>query len=254
MSNHAIAKATPRRLLAVLVTALLATPATLGCGDDSSGSRGAPPKSKPANKAKKKAPRKRGRGKSQKLKLYTKVEDLVSPEEARAIRHHFVARDFNPDPTGNETRDPFRSYVVAQSARGAAAEQGGVTVATTEVCTEKNMVAPNPLAKDPRARQSYSLRDLRLAGIVLKGTRHYALFRDSGGFGHAVKRGDCLGKEKARVVKIGTGFVRLEVIPDPLPNQPAREPQKREIQLHPEELQLESDQMETTTEVPEPAQ
>jgi len=254
MSNYAATKVGPLRLLAVLAALMLAAPVSSGCGDDGGGSSG--PQRKAASSKKKTKKKKRGRkGKQQSLKMYSKVEDLVSADEARAIRHTFVTRDFNPDPTGNETRDPFRSYVVAQTATGAAAEEGGVTVATTEVCTEKNMVAPNPLAKDPRARQSYSLRDLRLMGIVLKGTRHYALFRDSGGFGHTVKRGDCLGKEKARVVKIGTGFVRLEVIPDPLPNQPAREPQKREIQLHPEELQLEGDQVETTTtETSEPTQ
>jgi Tfp pilus assembly protein PilP len=235
MGNHARKKFKLRSLLPILAAVMLAVPLAAACGDDS-GSSSAPQQKRRAQ-PKPQAQAKKDMG----VKLYSKVEDVVTPEEAKAIRHRFRARDFNPDPTGNEIRDPFRSYVVTQSSVGQATEEGGVTVATTEVCTEKNMVAPSPLAKDPRARQSYSLRDLNLAGIVLKGTRHYALFRDSGGFGHTVKRGDCLGKEKARVVKIGAGFVRLEVVPEPLPNQPAREPQKREIQLHPEELTLETD-------------
>jgi len=246
MIDHAGTTTRPRWLLSMFAAVLLAAPVSLGCGDDKPSSGGAAKKKKNTKKKKKKKKAARGK-KAASLKLYTKIEDVVDTEEAVAIRHEFGPRDFNPDPTGNETRDPFRSYVVAQTTSGRAADEGGVTVATTEVCTEKNMVAPNPLAKDPRGRQSYSLRDLRLAGILLKGTRHYALFRDGGGYGHTVKRGDCVGKEKARVVKIGTGFVRLEVIPDPLPNQPAREPQKREIQLHPEELLFEPDSMESTT-------
>lgn len=254
MNRHEATRVTPRWLLVVLGAALLVLPIAPGCGDDSPSSSPPPKKKAAAAKTAKKGGKRGRRGRQVALKLYSKIEDIVSADEAVAIRHDFIARDFNPDPTGNEVRDPFRSYVVRQTTSGQPVGEGGVTVATTEVCTEKNMVAPNPLAKDPRARQSYSLRDLRLAGIVLKGTRHYALFRDTGGFGHSVKRGDCLGKEKARVVKIGTGFVRLEVIPDPLPNQPAREPQKREIQLHPEELQLDSDQMEAPTETSEQPQ
>ncbi len=231
MGNHSRHGRAPRWLVIAWFGVALALP-TLGCGDDApKQSSGAA--TKPAAKPK---PKRKPRGKKGKLKAYTKVEDLVGAEEAAKIRHKFVASDFNPDPSGDERRDPFRSYVVSQSIKKS--EVGGLTVATTEVCTEKNMVAPSPLAKDPRARMSYSLRDLQLRGVVLRGTKSYALFRDSGGFGHTVRRGDCLGKEKAKVVKIGAGFVRLEVIPDALPNQPAREPQKREIQLHPEELEI----------------
>lgn len=235
MGNRARQGLTSRLVVAAIMAAL-AVPGGLGCGDDAPAKKATKPAAKKASKAK----RKTGKG-GEPVKMLTKVEDIVTdPEEAKRIRHRFVTADFDPDPVGDESRDPFRSYVVIQalSRQG----EGGLTVATTEVCTEKNMVAPSPRAKDPRARQSYSLRDLRLAGIVLRGTKSYALFRDSGGFGHHVKRGDCLGKEKAKVVKIGAGFVRLEVIPDPLPNQPAREPQKREIQLHPEELQIDEDE------------
>ena len=233
----------PRWLAVAWLGAAFILPA-VGCGGDS------PPKAASKGATKKEpgdgegggtaAKGKKGAKKPKKgevsIKLYSKVEDVVDAEEAKKIRHKFVAADFNPDPVGNERRDPFRSYVVVQAIKKG--DGGGLSVATTEVCTEQNMVAPDPLAKDPRARMSYSLRDLQLVGIVLRGTKSYALFRDTGGFGHTVTRGDCLGKEKAKVVKIGAGFVRLEVIPDPLPNQPAREPQKREIQLHPEEMEV----------------
>lgn len=166
------------------------------------------------------------------LGAYTKVEDMVSdPAEADALRHRFVRRDFEVDPTGNENRDPFRSYVVMQPGVGSSGDEGSVQ--PTELCTAKNMVASN-----------YSLRDLRLQGIVLRGTRSYALFVDSAGFGHIVRRDDCLGKEKAQVEKIGTGFVRLEILPEPSPNAAPLPPQKREIQLYPEELQLDESALE----------
>jgi hypothetical protein len=85
------------------------------------------------------------------------------------------------------------------------------------------------------------MRDLRLMGIVLRGTRSYALFRDSAAFGHIVKRGDCLGKEKARVETIGAGFVRLKVTPEAPPGAPAPAPETRDIALHPEEIAIEAD-------------
>ena len=85
---------------------------------------------------------------------------------------------------------------------------------------------------------NYSLRDLNLIGIVLRGTRSYALFRDSGGYGHIVPRGDCLGKEQARVENIGAGFVRLAVTPEAPPGAPAPAAQTRDILLYPEELSV----------------
>lgn len=251
MGNQSRHGRAPRWLAVACLGAALALPAT-GCGDDPPKKAATKGAAKPA--AAKAAPKKAPKGKkgAVSIKQYAKIEDVVSPEEAAQIRHKFRPEDFNPDPSGDDRRDPFRSYVVIQALKRS--DSGGLTVATTEVCTEKNMVAPSPLAKDPRARMSYSLRDLQLVGVVLRGTKSYALFRDSGGFGHTVRRGDCLGKEKAKVVKIGAGFVRLEVIPDALPNQPAREPQKREIQLYPAEIEVDDVlRDETQTEPSEPA-
>lgn len=209
-------------LLLIGALALSAAPALSACGDDSK------PKKKDTTKkkaAKKKKKRGGGGGKSSDtLQTYTKVEDRVDAEEAEKLRHEFKGGDFIPDVTGAENRDPFRSYVVAQV--GINSDEA-VQVQPTDICGKDNMVATN-----------YSLRDLRLVGIVLRGTRSYALFRDTASFGHIVRRGDCLGKEKARVASIGSGFVSLEVIPEVAPNQPARPPQERSIQLYPEELQL----------------
>jgi hypothetical protein len=140
-------------------------------------------------------------------------------------RHNFDEKDFRPDVSGDENRDPFRSYVVrVPGNRGA---ENAPRIEVTEICTKENSVAPN-----------YSLRDLNLIGIVLRGTRSYALFRDTARLGHIVRRSDCLGKEKARVEAIGSGFVRLEVIPEAPPGAPAPAPQLRDISLHPEEYSV----------------
>jgi len=158
--------------------------------------------------------RKRSRGK--KLSTYDKVPDDFRPS--------FSDQSFVPDITGDLNRDPYRSYVV-NDARGQTASND--TINPTDVCTTENSVATN-----------YSLRDLNLIGIVLRGTRSYALFRDSGGYGHIVRRGDCLGKEQARVENIGAGFVRLAVTPEAPPGAPAPAAQTRDILLYPEELSV----------------
>jgi Tfp pilus assembly protein PilP len=182
------------------------------------------------------------------LTPYQKLEEVVPADEAEEIRRPFQPRDFAADITGNDNRDPFRSYVVRQTITAADAQPGGVTVATTEICTERNMVAPDPMSKDPRARKSYSLRDLRLAGIVMRGTRGYAIFRDSSGYGHLVRKGDCLGKEKARVTTIGAHIVKVEVVPEPGPNQLAQEPQERKFELYKDEIPLDDEVLEGNSE------
>lgn len=168
------------------------------------------------------------------LQFYSKIESYVSdPEEAKALRHVFTLRDFEPDPSGEENRDPFRSFVIQQPGGG----QGGASGAgqqpdeVSERCNTTNIVAP-----------TYSLRDLELIGIVLRGTRSYALFRDRSGYGHIVRRGDCLAQEQARVTAIRTGFVSLQLAPtSPLAGAEEQPQQEREIKLYPEELSLEAE-------------
>lgn len=143
------------------------------------------------------------------------------PDDFRPV---FSEQSFVPDITGDLNRNPFRSYVV-NDARGQTASSE--TINPTDVCTTENSVATN-----------YSLRELGLIGIVLRGTRSYALFRDSGSYGHIVRRGDCLGKEQARVENIGAGFVRLAVTPEAPPGAPAPAAQTRDILLYPEELSV----------------
>jgi Tfp pilus assembly protein PilP len=192
------------------------------CGGDEPKSSGAPaPPPKPAAKPGAKKPGQ----KNATLNVYPKVEDQVGVDERKTIRHTFRERDFASDPTGTENRDPFRSYVI--NIPGSLTDQPPTENTSTPDCSKKQMVATN-----------YSLRDLRLVGIVSRGTRKYALFQDSADVGRIVHRGDCLGREKARVKDIGAGFVTLEIIPEPVANQPPRPTEERSIPLYPEELKL----------------
>jgi Tfp pilus assembly protein PilP len=208
------------RVLAVTIALCAA------CGGDDPA-----PAAAPAGGAAKPAARpgaKKPLGKVATLTVYPKVEDRVGVDEREAIRHSFKDRDFIPDPTGTENRDPFRSYVI--TIPGSLNDGGtGMPVPVTEFCKDKKrMVAVN-----------YNLRDLRLVGIVTRGASKYALFQDTRDYGRIVHKGDCLGREKARVKDIGAGFVTLEIIPELVPNQAPRPNEERSIPLYPEELKLE---------------
>jgi len=196
-----------RTLLALLVAVPLGLSAS-ACGDDEP--------SAPPPPAKKKRRASSGKGKTTALDKYDQIED--------DFRRKLGESDFRPDSSGDENRDPFRSYVVRQGSVGRGTGSA-ITLQPTDVCTAKNSRAPG-----------FSLRDLRLIGIVLRGTRSYAQFRDGAGFGWIVRRGDCLGKEKAIVQAVGVGSVTLEVVPDAPPNQEPPPPERKDIPLYPEEL------------------
>lgn len=227
MSRHAPHQGRPVTWLGLAILGVML--AMGGCGDDGGSTSDAPRPITPV----KKNPRNNRRGQPQEqtedLTFYKKIEAYAADEEeAKRLRHTFTPGDFEPDITGDENRNPFRSYVIRQPGLGQQDQIEEGSGRKSEFCTSKNLVAP-----------TYSLRDLRLVGIVLRGTRSYALFRDSSSYGHIVRKGDCLGQEKARVAAIRTGFVSLEVIPEVAPNQPPRPPQERAIQLYPDELTVE---------------
>jgi len=190
-------------------------------GDEGKSTSSKPPAAKPKAGAKK-PPGKKGAT----LNVYPKVEDRVPVDERKKIRHEFRDRDFASDPSGTENRDPFRSYVITLP--GSLSDQQPGSVPVTEFCkNKKQMVATN-----------YSLRDLHLVGIVTRGTSKFALFQDTADVGRIVHRGDCLGREKARVKDIGPGFVTLEIVPEQIANQPPRPNEERSVPLYPEELKL----------------
>lgn len=207
----------------VLVATIAIAFATAGCGDGGSGTTPPPPKPGSGTKPGQKKPDK----KQVTLQVYPKIEDRVPVDERATIRKPFREKDFAVDPLGTENRDPFRSYVISQP--GSVIDTSQPVAEVTEFCkNKKQLIAVN-----------YNLRDLRLVGLVSRGPRKYALFQDTRDYGHVVHRGDCLGREKARVKEIAGGFVTLEIIPEQIPNQPVRPTEERSIPLYPEELKLE---------------
>jgi hypothetical protein len=61
---------------------------------------------------------------------------------------------------------------------------------------------------------------------------------DRGNLGHIIRRGDCVGKEKAVVRDIGTGYVTFVIAPGPEDKNPNKAPEERSVLLHPEGLQV----------------
>ena len=150
------------------------------------------------------------------------VEDRVPEPEKNSIRHTFKERDFTVD----TNRDPFQSFFV--------------TLPGTPVGPD--LTVPQPGAQctkpDQLVATNYSYTDLRLVGIVAQGTQRKVLMMDSGNLGHIIKRGDCVGKEKAMVKDIGTGYLTFVVMPDAVPNGNQRPPEEHSVQLHPSDLPL----------------
>jgi hypothetical protein len=203
-----------------LLTAVLLA----ACGGDHEDGAGAPAPPTPAAPA---ATAKMGEG-AQGLQTYRKVEDVVPEDERATIRRQFRDRDFMGDPTGSENRDPFRSYVINQPELIVDTRSGAEQ---TDRCPTKQLVA-----------SQHSMRDLRLVGIVSRGIRRFALFQGGGDVGHIVTRGDCVGKEKARVKDVGEGFVTLEQAAEQAPGQPPLPPEEHSIALYPEEQPLAPDE------------
>jgi Tfp pilus assembly protein PilP len=201
----------------VIVLAVL-----VGCGDEGTTSN-SPPPPPPAGGGPKPAAKPKGKGAT--LKQLPQIEDRVTEMERPTIRHVMREGDFRPDPLGMDNRDPFRSYVVNQgnldTGLAPAKQDEG------QKCDENAMVAHN-----------YNLRDLRLVGIVTKGVNKYALFQDPADYGHIVRRRECLGREKAKVKDIGSGFVTLEITPEQSASAPPRPTEERSIPLYPNELKL----------------
>ena len=125
--------------------------------------------------------------------------------ERDAIRHEFRDRDFAPD----QSRDPFESFVV---------NQGGIH--KTKVPIDLGGVCKR---EDQFVASSYSFQELKLVGIVSQGTQRKVLMTGPGSTGFIIKRADCVGKEKAIVKDIGTGFITFMTQPDPTKGRPPAE-------------------------------
>ncbi|MGE0550560.1 MAG: hypothetical protein AB7O24_03140 [Kofleriaceae bacterium] len=143
--------------------------------------------------------------------------------ERSAIRHEFKDRDFVVD---QNNRDPFQSFVVSQG--------------TTQNDPNRNIVkTPRCLRDDQLVATNYSYSDLKLVGIVAQGTQRKVLMMDNGNFGHIIKRGDCVGKEKAIVKDIGNGYMTFLLEQDETATSAARS-EEHSVQLYPNQLPVTS--------------
>lgn len=139
--------------------------------------------------------------------------------ERDTIRHDFKDRDFVAD----QVRDPFQSFVIVQPE----------LVEKTDKKIEgpcnrpEQFIAPN-----------YSYMDLQLVGIVSQGAQRKVLMMDRGNLGHIIRLRDCVGKEKAVVKDIGTGYVTFVVQQDAENRTPNQGPGEYSVLLHPKTLDV----------------
>jgi len=137
--------------------------------------------------------------------------------ERDGIRHAFRERDFT-----EQNRDPFQSFLLPQFVTGRTGDT--VPLDPTKKC----------LRKDQMVASGYSYADLKLVGIVAQGTQRKVLMM-GGPLGYIIKRGDCVGKEKAVVKDIGAGFITFQVDPDTAIAS-ARSTEEYSVQLNPKQL------------------
>jgi hypothetical protein len=130
------------------------------------------------------------------------------------IRHVFKERDF----VAEQNRDPFEpgGTLITKGPSG--------QVAHGEKCQRD----------DQFVASSFSYVDLKLVGIIAQGTQRKVLMM-GGPLGYIIKRGDCVGKEKAVVTDIGTGYITFQIDPDPLSTN-QRPASEYSVQLNPKQL------------------
>ncbi|MEZ4403360.1 MAG: hypothetical protein R3B06_25260 [Kofleriaceae bacterium] len=209
-----------RALAWITLGALVAS----GCGDDDPPP---PPRAKAATPAAAAAAAAaRGGPTPGTMTAYAKIEDApdLKPGEAKTIRRRFTPQDFVPDPTGVSNRDPFRSFVVAQVSINAS-PTGEATAARAEKCANKKIAAAG-----------YATRELRLIGIISRGTRRVATFADTAGVGWVIGKDDCIGSEHARVDQIGDSYVNLVYPTTPSAADPNPKAEQRQFRLREREL------------------
>jgi hypothetical protein len=137
--------------------------------------------------------------------------------ERDAIRHTFKPRDFQ----GVDIRDPFQSFVIVPAGLGTGPE-GKVPTEATPKCTRKEQFVAS----------AANYQTLKIIGIVSQGTQRKVLLSD-GRVGHIVKKGDCVGKEKAVVKDIGAGYITFAV-----EAAGKSDPIEVSMQLYPTQVQL----------------
>ena len=127
---------------------------------------------------------------------------VVTPADALAKRltalRHKVLRDEDFVENEDMNRDPFHPYL--------------------RFFVEH---APPPESKKvPSAFEKLGIEDLTLIAVVTGGDAPRAMFRDASGYGQTVKRGDFLSRSGARVTKILSDRVIVEITETPGSGEP----------------------------------
>jgi len=148
-----------------------------------------------------------------------KIEDRVTIEEEESIRHKFSNRDFVVD---ENNRDPFQSFVLIQP--GLTGQNETLQREVTKKC----------LRDDQFKATSYSYQDLALVGIIAERTQKRVLMMQPDNKGVLIRKGDCVGREKAVVKDIGAGFITFQVEPeDAVGVGQTRQVEEHSVQLYP---------------------
>jgi Tfp pilus assembly protein PilP len=154
-----------------------------------------------------------------------RIEDRVtSPTEKASIRRRFRESDFA---TELNNRDPFLSYVINQPGLE---DTSARPQQLDELCTKK----------DQFVATTFSYSDLKLVGIVTVRAQRRALMMDPGNIGQFIKKGDCVGREKALVKDIGDGFITFAVRPEITPTGEERAMQEESKYLRPGKFEVTS--------------
>jgi len=148
----------------------------------------------------------------------------VACPEKFAIRRELKETDFAPT-----NRDPFTPSVGRLPGQGSAGSADAGTIKDS---------GGRCVRKEQMRVSNYGYQDLRLVGIVAQGTQRKVLMMDPGNYGHIIKRGDCVGKEKARVREIGDNFVCFELTGDAATT--ARGPKEFCPELHTKQINVTS--------------
>lgn len=125
-----------------------------------------------------------------------------TPADALAKRlsqlRHKVLRDEDFVEDEDSNRDPFHSYL--------------------RVLAEH---VPSPESKKmPSAFEKVGIEDLALIAVVTGGDAPRAMFRDPSGYGQTVRRGDFLSRSGARITKILSDRVIVEITETPGSGEP----------------------------------
>ena len=152
---------------------------------DYSGARAAPPKP-PA----KPAPGAKPGGKPVAAPTAANAATADALQQRLAILRRKVLRDEDFSETDDANRDPFRSF--------------------SGIFSERNPRA-TLMQQVPSIFGKFALEELTLIAVITGDANPRAMFRDPSGLGQVIKRGDYVSKSSARVTKILSDRVVLEL-------------------------------------------